>query len=83
MTHDQQVAAALGAADRQRALVIDSLNHTVDQAAKLLRTHNDETKAWALLAQDIKTQLDCDGPRSYFAAEMAAAAAIRLAVAQG
>lgn len=81
MTQDQEMAAALAAADRQRALAIGALNHVIQKAAQLLSFYGDETKAWALLAEDIKRQLDCDG-RSYFAAEMVAAAAIRLAVAR-
>lgn len=75
-----EYAVALAAADRQLALVKDTLTETVGRATTLLSQH-DETGAWALLTAEIARQLDCQTKYQKFASELLAAAAIRLAQA--
>jgi hypothetical protein len=71
-------AAVLAAADRQLALVNDTLAKAVEEARELLLSYG-ATEAWALLASRLATQLGCTSSDQQFAAEMLAAAAVQLA----
>lgn len=77
---NSELTAALAAADRQLALVKDSLTDTAKRAETLLAEHG-ETGAWALLTAEIARQLDCQTKYQQFAAEMPAAAALKIAQA--
>ena len=69
---------ALAHADQQFSHVNDTLDQTIENARELLGAH-DATRAWAILAVRISKALDCGEQRQAYAAEMLAAAAIRLA----
>ena len=75
---DDELARARAAADRQLAHVTDALNDVVLKQARELLTGEDATDVWARLSTQIAAQLDCTSPRQKFAAELLAAAAIKL-----
>jgi hypothetical protein len=75
---DPELAAALATADRQLRHIGDSLDYLVAEA-RLMLADSDETKVWALVSRSIRHQLELDSGRPGFAAEMLAAAILRLA----
>lgn len=75
---EYEYTAVLAAADRQLAHTNLALDGLLKDARKLLQTHG-QTQTAAILAQRVKVQLSCDDRFSGFAAEMLAAAVLRLA----
>lgn len=75
---DRALTSARAVADQQLTLVNDTLDKTVDEARKLLAT-NGVTDTWAMLGARLAKELDCTTKHQQFAAEVAIAAAIRLA----
>lgn len=75
---ERRMAAARADADRELALVNDTLNEAVDQARGLLAT-KDKTDAWAVLGVSIARQAEPVTREHHLVVELLAAAAIRLA----
>ncbi|MET9263772.1 hypothetical protein [Amycolatopsis sp. NPDC004079] len=72
------MAAARAEADRQLALVDDTLDEAVDEARVLLATKG-KTDAWALLGVSIARQAEPVTREHQLVVELLAAASIRLA----
>ncbi|MEV6350257.1 hypothetical protein [Actinoplanes sp. NPDC051851] len=72
------MTTALAAADQQLQLADDSLADLTDRAKMLLERFG-RTSAWSLLSRYIASQLDLDSKHQSFAADVLAAAVMRLA----
>lgn len=79
MASDDDLTTARAAADQQMAHVDGSMTKLVARARAMLAKGVGRTETWTLLSVYVANQLDCRSAEQKFAAQMLAAAVLRLA----